>query len=267
MLILLALVTLSPCVNATPTEIAYDNGILGGNNASPFAGVRFSLPQGITSAELITVRFYWLDAGDPVTVHVTAADHVTELTTPIQTTGGGRTPLFKDLDVSNLTIILTGDFFIFLQQYPVSGVQNFGQDNSSSVGRSYVGETMSNLISYTYGNILIRAVVEPAWNTTSTSAMTSTPAFTFSSMMSSSTQSGPSPGNLIGMLSQTDLLLIGVVVVLAVLFAVVMLRRPRSVGRATGATVGANIMYCRKCGAQNAVTQQFCEKCGAKLRP
>ena len=193
MLLLLALVTLSPCVNAVPTEIAYDNGILGGNDAIPFVGVRFSLPPGVTSAELLTVRFYWLNAGDPVTIHITAADHVTELTTPIQSTGGGRTPLFKDLDVSNLGIILTGDFFIILQQYPVSGVQNFGIDTSPKVGRSYFGETMSDMIPLYFsgsdlGNILLRAVVEPAWNTTTA----------FSSLTNSAvnaTQSGATPSS------------------------------------------------------------------------
>jgi len=92
------------------------------------------------------------------------------------------------------------------------------------------------------------------------------PTATFSSL--TSTPSGvPSGGlsNIIGTLSQTTLLLTGVIIVLAVLLTVVTLRRPKSAGPAIGAGVRADVIYCRQCGTQNPAAHKFCEKCGAKL--
>src|SRR5208337_1601929 len=138
-------------------------------------------------------------------------------TTPIPTTGGGHP--FKDLDVSSLNIVVTGDFFILLQQYPVSGSQNFCTDSGPSVGRSYTGDTLSNLALYPLaGNILIRAVVKPQWNATSTTAM------------SSSSVAGVS--DITGTLLQNSLL-IGAIIVLVALLAAVTLRRRKPSGPAT----------------------------------
>ena len=79
---------------------------------------------------------------------------------------------------------------------------------------------------------------------------------------SPSTQASPSP---IGTLSQTDLLLIGAVIVLVALLAVVMLRRRKSSGPATGQGPATDAVFCSHCGTQNPNIHQFCEKCGAKL--
>jgi predicted amidophosphoribosyltransferase len=72
---------------------------------------------------------------------------------------------------------------------------------------------------------------------------------------------------IIGTLSPTTLLLTGVAVALAVLLAVVMLRRPKPTRPAAGRGVRADVIYCEQCGAQSSATKQFCEKCGAKLKP
>jgi len=158
----------------TPVEIAYDNGVHFGNNALRFAGVMFSLPTGVTSARLLTVRFYWIDAGDPVTVHITASDHVTELTTPIPTTGTAT--VFQDLDVSGLGIVVTGDFFVFLEN-PGGCLCNFGVDSSPSVGRSYYsGTTLAAIIPYPTNNILLRVVVDPIPPPTTTTTTVPPPA-------------------------------------------------------------------------------------------
>jgi secreted PhoX family phosphatase len=96
--------------------------------------------------------------------------------------------------------------------------------------------------------------------TTVTQSLPSMP--TSSSTQAGPTQAGPSS---IGTLSQTDLLLIGAVIVLVALIAVVMLRRPRPGGRAAGRGVRAEVIYCKKCGTRSSTANQFCEKCGAKL--
>lgn len=79
---------------------------------------------------------------------------------------------------------------------------------------------------------------------------------------SPSTQASPPP---IGTLSQTDLLLIGAVVVLVALLAVVTYRRRKASGPATGQGSATDAVFCSHCGTQNPTTHQFCEKCGAKL--
>jgi len=118
------------------------------------------------------------------------------------------------------------------------------------------------------GNVY--AFAEAGTSPTTTAVMATTSAFNFSSVTSSSNQPSPLPvtgaSGTMAMFSQTNLLLIGVVVVLVVgVLVVVKLRRPKSGRRATG--VRGETIYCRRCGAQNSTSQQFCENCGAKLKP
>jgi sugar lactone lactonase YvrE len=92
-----------------------------------------------------------------------------------------------------------------------------------------------------------------------------------SSMLASSNQTAPSSnlglGNITGSPSQTDLLLVGVIIVLIALIAMTMLRRRRARGPSTRQVARANLIYCEQCGAQSSAEKQFCEKCGAKLKP
>ena len=140
---------------AAPVEIAYDNGTPFFSNNAAFAGVKFSLPTGVSSAPLLKIRFAWMNPGDPVTVHITAANHVTELTPPIPTSAAATT--FTELDVSGLGIVLTGDFYVVLE---TAGVGNYLMDNLPNVGRSFWGTSMALLTNLDSNNILLRAVID-----------------------------------------------------------------------------------------------------------
>jgi len=165
-LILLLMIVIASTVSFLPVqearasiELAYDDGIHGGNNLLAFVGVKFSLPSGVSKAQLITVRFGWSN-GDPVIVHITAADHVTELTTPIPTTGGSG--LFTDLDVSSLGIIASGDFYVILE-HPAGTGGNIKTDTQANVGQSFNGLSMAGLTNlYPFENFMIRAVIDVA---------------------------------------------------------------------------------------------------------
>ncbi len=94
---------------------------------------------------------------------------------------------------------------------------------------------------------------------------------TQAAVTSSSTQttSLPIPGlpsDLMGMLQQNSLLVIGAILALIALLAAVALRRRKPSGPGTG-TQGskAGTVFCGKCGTQNPAGNEFCRKCGAKL--
>jgi hypothetical protein len=160
MIVIASTVSFLPVQEARASiELAYDDGIHGGNNLLAFVGVKFSLPSGVSKAQLITVRFGWSN-GDPVIVHITAADHVTELTTPVPTTGGSG--LFTDLDVSSLGIIASGDFYVILE-HPAGTGGNIKTDTQANVGRSFNGLSMAGLTNlYQFENFMIRAVIDVA---------------------------------------------------------------------------------------------------------
>ena len=91
----LALVMVAPPLaspaDAATEELKYDDGIpyghIGGcSDCSHYQGVRFSLPDGVISANVTAVRFYYYRFGeypDPVSVHITNSNHTSDLTTPI----------------------------------------------------------------------------------------------------------------------------------------------------------------------------------------
>ena len=142
---------------ANTLELAYDNNTPAVNNVNYFVGVRFSLPPGISQARLTQVKFAWLNPGDPVTVHITAADHVTELATPISTFASPDT--WTNLGVSNLGIVVSGDFYVVLER--TGGVGNFRSDGLPNVGRSFTGTSLATLTNlYPMGNILTHAVID-----------------------------------------------------------------------------------------------------------
>ena len=138
-------------------ELVYDDGTPVGNNLSPFVGVKFSLPSGFSPVRLTGIFYAWVDPGDPVTIHITAVDHVTELTTPIPTTAGSDT--FSYLDVSSRGIVISGDFYVVLEH--TGGIGNFQSDAHPNVGRSFTGLTLATLTNlYPFGNIVIHAILD-----------------------------------------------------------------------------------------------------------
>ena len=98
-------------------QLKYDNGTVGATVwvGSLYVGVRFSLPSGVSSAHLLTVYYQFDGADEDLTMHITGANHVTELTTPIATVSQFAYPAWNTYDVSGLNIVVSGDFFVILQ--------------------------------------------------------------------------------------------------------------------------------------------------------
>jgi len=147
-----------PEANAVPIELFYDNGFMYAA-AGPFAGVKFSLPAGVSSARILTVRYKYAATGPYATlnIHITGPDHVTELTTPISTLSTVF-PGFNDYDVSSLNIVVSGDFYVVLEK---TGSGDIVQDNVANVGRSFMGGSLAGLTTPTLYNLVIRAIIDP----------------------------------------------------------------------------------------------------------
>jgi len=142
---------------AVLVELAYDNGIQADDFHHNCYGVRFSLPSGVSQARLFTVRFAWTLTG-PITgaldIYITGPDHQTLLTPVLHTyaASGG----WNDYDVSNLNILVSGDFYVILQDTGNGG--SAPVDGSPSVGRSFTGNTLAGLTNPSE-NLFIRAVI------------------------------------------------------------------------------------------------------------
>src|SRR5208282_2421317 len=82
-----------------------------------------------------------------------------------------------------------------------------------------------------------------------------------------STSSTQTSNDLMSMIQQNQLLILGgivLIVVLAVAIALMSRRKPTQPAQVTpSATPG--MIYCRKCGTQNSDAHEFCIKCGTKL--
>jgi len=204
---------------AIQIELYYDNGIVFGTSGPGFSGVKFSLPTGVTSAKLLTVRYAWYMAGDPLTIHITGPNFLNELTTPIATTstvGFG----WNDLNVSDKSLVVSGDFCVVAEK--TSEGYGILQDNSTNTGRSFYGSSMENLVPVSYPantlNFMIRVVIEPV---TSEPSSTPTPTPTSSPTPSPSTTTpSPSPTPTIPEFPPTTIIpLLAGLATLSVIFA------------------------------------------------
>jgi len=168
MIVIVSTVSFLPIQEARASiELAYDNGAWMGSFAAGYGGVRFSLPTGVSSARLLTVRYYPIKpvganpSGD-VTVYITGADHVTLLASPLTTTPTSFNT-FVNLDVSGLNIVVQGDFFVVIYIPPTS-TQWIGGDSGPGAGRSYSGASLAALDPGVYDsfsvNCMIRAVID-----------------------------------------------------------------------------------------------------------
>jgi len=168
--VLAVVLALSAAENAFATvELAYDTGSFGHVVVgTPYAGVGFSLPSGVSSARLRYVR--WADQHDSLalTIHITGpGPDYTELSgSPIalgSDPAGTGCPagwvVCYGLDLTSFGIVVTGDFFVILERTADSSV--YEDDASSGSGRSFVGYSLSTWTALLDRNLLIRVDIDP----------------------------------------------------------------------------------------------------------
>lgn len=143
------------------TELFYDDG---GNesftyNNNGYGAVKFSLPTGLSKAQLLRVRYYisgqvYGDVG--FDVYIFDSDGSTILFGPkaiIPTEVGW---LYVDLISSN--IIITGDFYVAMYwEFPAPSL---GVDNDDPDLMSFTADSPPSWTIYTSGDFMIRAELE-----------------------------------------------------------------------------------------------------------
>ena len=186
---LIIAVTFVPQSNAQVTQtLQYDNGEGSGYTSGFIYGVKFSLPDGVSFANISTVLYAWYALGGTLVIHITGPDHLTELTDPISTTAalnGTAGPLvWNTVDVSNKSIVVSGDFYVAVEKIGNETTGIF-MDNSTDGVRSFYGPSMASLTTNpsTY-NYMIRVVIQP---------LTPTPTPTATPTPSPTPTSSPSP--------------------------------------------------------------------------
>jgi len=231
-----------PQSNAQATQtLYYDNGEIAGYTSGFIYGVKFSLPAGVSSANILTVRYMWYAIGGTLVIHITGPDHLTELTDPISTTaavGTAGPAVWNEVDVSNKSIVVSGDFYVAVKK---TGTEDTGiiMDNSTDGVRSFYGPSMDTLTNPSTSNYMIRVVIQPLTPTqtptptttilpstspspTQTSAPTQTPTVTpYSSQ-------NPTPSPTIPEFPQTIMLLMIAAMFLTVTLGLVAYRRHSS---------------------------------------
>ena len=154
-----------PQSNAQVTQtLYYDNGEGSGITSGFIYGVKFSLPAGVSSANISTVLYAWYAIGGTLVIHITGSDHLTELTDPISTTAavnGTAGPLvWNAVDVSNKSIVVSGDFYVAVEKTGEAATGIF-MDNSTDGVRSFYGPSMASLTNPVAFNFMIRVVIQP----------------------------------------------------------------------------------------------------------
>ncbi|MEM4250530.1 MAG: hypothetical protein QW828_01650 [Candidatus Bathyarchaeia archaeon] len=167
--LLLLVSSVVPSAFAT-TEIAYDNGILGGfgvdwGQGGGQVGVKFQVNPG---ARLLTIRTAAVgEAPVSFTVHILAADGVTPLATPFPATVTGHVgvfghaAIFESIDVAGKNIIITGTEFFVIFASAGSPARLYLANSAVRSGRSYekFNTPINPNVPADY-NIMIRVVVE-----------------------------------------------------------------------------------------------------------
>jgi hypothetical protein len=132
--VLAVVLALSSTQNAfASVELAYDDGVAAHSLTTDYAGVLFSLPNGVVSAHLLSVKFAWtaIFNVNVVDIDITGPDHVTLLAPEIVVpNAGGMTgclpgwnsgnPAYINyctvMDISGQGIVVTGDFYVVLRR-------------------------------------------------------------------------------------------------------------------------------------------------------
>jgi hypothetical protein len=178
--------------------LQYDNGEGSGITSGFIYGVKFSLPAGVSSANILTVRYAWYALGGALDIHITGPDHTEELTDPISTTAavdGTAGPLvWNEVDVSNKSIVVSGDFYVAVKKTGEGTTGGIFMDNSTDGVRSFYGPNMLNLITPVTFNFMIRVVIQPLTPTpTPTATATPTPSPTSTPTPTPTPTQTPSP--------------------------------------------------------------------------
>lgn len=170
--VLAVVLALSSAQNAfAAVGLAYDNGNTKDTVGTAYAGVRFSLPAGVVSARLVYVRFADSSTGD-LWIHVTAANHITELSgSPIHVGDPGQPPgtgcpagwtQCYGLVLTSYGIVVSGDFFVVLEKNQLSPYYDNANPGS---GRSFYGDSLAGLtnpiLDPDHNNFLIRVDIDP----------------------------------------------------------------------------------------------------------
>jgi len=141
--------------------LGYDNGVpyTGGGPVPPGqTAIKFSLPVGWASASLLNARFY---AYEMFTLHVYAADGMTELTAPgitVSMSGPWSTISLSGKGIDGGNIIVTDDFYVSLEFGP--GSWEIAADEGPDQGHGYRSPTTPPAFAPSGENYLIRAEVE-----------------------------------------------------------------------------------------------------------
>ena len=143
-------------VQASCTEVSYDDGEFtrfaetACPSCSNFAAVRFSLPEGIPSASITAVRFYYQANGE-TDIHITGTDTIQDLMAPIKYSVSAQG--WQSVDISGVSV--DGDFYVMLRQR----VGSAGSDYWADGGRSYIAENPGSMQPWDRGDIMIRATL------------------------------------------------------------------------------------------------------------
>ena len=136
-------------------EISYDDGVAQAGSGHAFQGVRFSLPGGMMSARLVTVRYQYANSSASLTIHFTQDDHLTALAPPMAHTNSA--PLWEEVDVSASNIIVPQNFYVVLAWTGLNS--NPVTDIANDAGRSFGGSSLANLTNSLSGDLLLRVGV------------------------------------------------------------------------------------------------------------
>jgi len=156
------IVFLSACLlivcygNASAEWLFYDDGAPEHESSDlPFQGVRFSLPDTMVRAPLLSIEFYYATIYEfcPVTLSITDHDHSIPLGDPI---GYSAVDGWNFLDVSQMGMTVPHNFYIVIEN---TGCGSPVLDSSLSMDRSFKGRHLASLTTRFSRNLVLRAEV------------------------------------------------------------------------------------------------------------
>jgi len=145
-------------------ELRYDDGYPVTYVQTPcmpcgnYEGMRFSLPSGLTSATITSVRFYYRpDSSSPsVRVHIMAimsTTYLEDLTNPITYSVGAVG--WQSVDVPSVQV--SGDFWVVLERTSKGGGLYY--DSSNSYHRSFTSDSPTKWMDQAAGDLMVRVTI------------------------------------------------------------------------------------------------------------